>query len=116
MRSYPTIQASVTHTDSVHATSRCATTVSVPRQASIHCSNGIPYPRAGSTLVDQVGNSHTFCRLCSEIVHNANTEASGSENQLVPISSGLAGSMNTTTFISLIYVGVGWLVWQRRLY
>ena len=33
------------------------------RQASINCSNGIPYPHwCMSTLVDQVGNSHTFNR------------------------------------------------------
>ena len=32
-----------------------------------------------------MGNSQTFCRLCTEFVHNANTEALGSENQLVPI-------------------------------
>ena len=45
------------------------------RQALIHCSNGILIPIGiGSTLVDQVGNSRTFCRLCNEIV----------QNQLVP--------------------------------
>ena len=33
------------------------------RQASIHCSNGIPHPHwCRSTLVDKVGNSHTFNR------------------------------------------------------
>ena len=59
--------------------------LTVRQQAGFN-SNGIPYHHwCRSTLVDQVGNSHTFNRLCSEIVHNANTEVSGSENQLVPI-------------------------------
>ena len=58
--------------------------LSYSRHASIHCSNGIPYPHwCRSTLVDPVGISRTFCRLCSEIVHNASTEVLGSENQLV---------------------------------
>ena len=39
----------------------------------------------GSTLVDQVGSSRTFGRLCCKNVHNVNTEALGSENQLVSI-------------------------------
>ena len=42
-------------------------------------------PWCRSTLVGQVGSSHTFNKLCREIVHNAHTEVSGSKNQLVPI-------------------------------
>ena len=34
--------------------------------------------------MDQVDNSHAFNRAMG-IVHNANTEVSGSENRLVPI-------------------------------